>query len=756
MGNIPSVLSNILAKSNPRQTLVEHSREAVDHLLRFMQHFDRQASFVAETLGISKDELVSRLFAAMWLHDLGKAGEEFQARINGAKIQPSVYHPLMSAPFVLAAAPPIGGIPYETIVVLSHHSAYSSGLYGTIHTDLKPLYQWDAALAFYQMLNDEHTRLLGRAFPFPLAEPTLWDSRALLNHLRDAASDYPAMKNRVGFGFFEAAIHYGDWLSSGHRTDWKYETIELSKHVKESIGKQNEDALDSFARRVAPGIQARAEAIVGHMLLVAPTGSGKTEAALLWAARSSPCRLLYLLPTRVTSTAMYKRFQNKYKLGGLAGLSHGTAGLVIAEEKGWDKESFSDLLYSSAFMQPSIVATVDQILLSKFNVNKWALVETNAVHAAVIFDEIHAYDLYTLGLILNAARELAAQGARLCFMSATMPEFIKRAIEMVLMPHGGSTFVECPEASSEARHQMYVCNEPIENAVGEIVGAYGAGKKVLVVMNTVDGACKLYHTIRDQVGKDNVMLFHSRFIERDRRKRESAIEQGSKNSKGFVAVVTQIVEVSLDIDYDILFTQVAPIDALVQRFGRVNRKGLKGLSPLYIYSAVDEGSEKVYGEELLATSRKLLGSVKAGRVVRQADIQKWVKKQYPTRKWLKLALEKTQEMERQVRYIRNKLWQIQTLRFSDEDGLWKLAQSRKEQFPSIEIVPECFRKDVEKCEHPIQRANFVARVPAYIVPKRYKEVDQELGVLFAYVDYDDEFGVVAPPAKMSVRTTIVV
>ena len=54
-------------------------------------------------------------------------------------------------------------------------------------------------------------------------------------------------------------------------------------------------------------------------------------------------------------------------------------------------------------MQPATVATVDQVLLSKFNWNQWGLVETNAMQSAIIFDEIHAYDLYTLGLILNAA-----------------------------------------------------------------------------------------------------------------------------------------------------------------------------------------------------------------------------------------------------------------------------------------------------------------------------------------------------------------
>ena len=700
MADTQSTLSEILAKSNPRQTLIEHSREAVEHLLRFTTVFSSQIENVAKTVGISQNELSSRLFAAVWLHDIGKASRDFQARIRGESNAPGIYHALLSTPFVLAAVPSMGCIPYEAAAVMSHHTPYYSGLYGGIEANLKACYLWDAAWEFYQMLPTEHHRILGYDYPFPLPEPNQWDSRALVSRVRDAVSDYPPSKAREIFGLLIAAIHYGDWLSSGHRVGWIYTIPNLAKRVQGSLQKYKDALKDTFASRVAPGIQSRAAAANGHLLLIAPTGSGKTEAALLWASNHQPQRLIYLLPTRVTSNAMYNRIRGY--VDDLTGLAHGTAGLVIGEKEGYDSEAFQSRLYHSTFMQPATVATVDQVLLSKFNWNQWGLVETNAMQSTIIFDEIHAYDLYTFGLILNAVRELASRGTRLCFMSATMPDFIREALTNLLAPFGGHTLVDCPEAKDEQRHCLFVQDKPLEDALPDIEQVFQQGKKVLVVANTVDNACGMYRLVRNRIGQTHAMLFHSRFIEQDRQEREERIVEKNQKTGGFVAVVTQIVEVSLDIDYDVMFTQVAPVDALVQRFGRVNRKGQKGLVPVYVFQP-DEGSAKVYGEDLLNQAWELLKSTKHGCTIRQADVLNWVKTQYPLDVWLQRTRQAQKESEQEVRSIRRKLWQIQTLRFSDEtEALWKLAQSRREQFPSFEIVPGCFQEQVEKCEHPVR------------------------------------------------------
>lgn len=738
MENGPSTLFEVLAKSAPPQTLLEHSREAIDHLCRFVAAFDRQVEYVAAVTKMRKAELLSRLFAAVWLHDIGKANKNFQEAIRGNKRSTGVPHSLLSVPFVMAAVPPFQGIPLEAIAVLGHHTPYYAGLHGNRILDLRPLYLWDAARALYERLPEEHLRVLGRPYPFSLTEPREWNSHAIVSSLRQLVSDYPPTVIRALYGLSEAAIHYSDWLSSGHRSDWVYGLEGLAKQVQAGIDNRRQTAGNTFASRIAPGIQSRATVTEGHLILSAPTGSGKTEAALLWAGQQSQTRLLYVLPTRVTSNAMYERV--KGYVGDLAGLTHGTAGLVIGEEQAWQQDAFtSKMLYSSTLMQPATVATVDQLLLSKFNWLHWELAETNAAQSAVIFDEIHAYDLFTLGLILNAARELATRGTRLCFMSATMPNFLRKAIAQVLKPFGDCTWVDCPEAGEEQRHSLCVRDRPLSAVIPEIVAAYERGQKVLVAVNAVDAACEIYQALKLKLPPPDVMLFHGRFIEMHRQEREHRIVEAEKRSGGFVAVVTQVVEVSLDIDYDVMFTQVAPVDALVQRFGRVNRKGVKGLVPIVVTRA-DERSNKVYGEAVLRVAWELLCGVQHARPVKQSEVLSWVECQYPEADWLPRALQEAEQAARRVREVRNKLWQIQTLHFPEHgDALWRLAQSRREQFPSIEIVPECFRREVETCRHPAQRLNFVARVPAYLVRRR--TYDPELGILFGDVSYDDDLGV---------------
>ena len=175
--------------------------------------------------------------------------------------------------------------------------------------------------------------------------------------------------------------------------------------------------------------QAKCAAAEGHVVAVAPTGSGKTEASLLWALgqveRGHARKILVLLPTMVTSNSIQKRLLAFFELEEhLVGLVHSTADLIRSNSTDDDEADRADVrvdLGETHFFLPVTVGTVDQLLVPLFHAGRWALKTLGAASSAVIIDEVHAYDPHTLGLITLMIRQLAPLGTRFMVMSATMP-----------------------------------------------------------------------------------------------------------------------------------------------------------------------------------------------------------------------------------------------------------------------------------------------------------------------------------------------
>lgn len=117
---------------------------------------------------------------------------------------------------------------------------------------------------------------------------------------------------------------------------------------------------------------------------------------------------------------------------------------------------------------------------------------------------------------------------------------------------------------------------------------------MLVICNTIDKSKEIYAKIKDK-GAKNVLLYNSEYTAMDRDNKEERLELASKLSSGcpFIAVTTQVVEVSLDLDFDVLFTEIAPVDAIVQRIGRVNRKGVKGICDVFIHNYDKDEIKKI-------------------------------------------------------------------------------------------------------------------------------------------------------------------
>jgi len=723
-----SLCTEILAK--PNESLEKHTDKAIKFLLEYFKWQRKNIDKVAGIAGIDGNELKSRVFATVYLHDIGKANPDFQKHIRDEKRHggrsAGIPHPLLSLPFLLSAVPPLNDIRYEALAVMSHHTPFYDDLYSNHRKAVTSgKYCLEKAENFYNHLPSVHENKMGYPYPFKLEKPRLDEAGGILDSVKDLY--FPPQKTREIFSFFVTAIHYADWLASGDFSTYEYS----EKRVKEKIARKMAENRDFKGWY---DFQTKAGNVRGNVFIRIPTGQGKTEAVLLWANTNvSDGKLMYFLPTRVTSNAMYERLQGFF--GENVGISHGASALIIAEEKGWGSRGYWDKkLLSSVFMMPVMVTTVDQLLLAGFNWFHWELIEQNTASSTMIFDEIHSYDTYTTALIFNSVEDLKERSTKFAFMSATFPNYLLEGLKSIL---GEATIIQDKDYDNLCRHRLHLIGAPIDEGISNILRKYKEGKKVLVITDTVGKSIEIYGKLKEKLKPDGIVLYHSRFIERDRRRKEKKISDGAKGSGGFVAVTTQVVEVSLDIDYDILYTEVAPIDALVQRMGRVNRKGRKNIVDVFVFEP-SEGGAYVYGADNLRRARDILAEVN-GKEITEGDIKSLVELQYPVDETLKKLEIGRKKLRADLRKLRNDLWQIQTLQLSEESKiLRKFARTREERFPDIEVIPWCFREDIEKVSHPAEIIQFVVRVPLRMV---IGHLNREGRNVYANIGYDCEYGV---------------
>lgn len=718
-----SSFTSILAKQT--ETLSVHTNKALSFLKRSLAWHTRNIEDVCKSLNIGQDEIIARLFSVVYLHDIGKSSPSFQRHIRSDDRKMRAFpHALLSLPFVIASVPvlKVDGIDeyFEALAVMSHHTPFYDDLYSK-YVNVNPETEYSGnpdalfckkyALDFYSYLPQCYTNYFDKSYPFTLSQPEFSTSFGkILSKIKSGVmrEDRPD-KIRHVHSLFVSILHYADWLASGE-SNYKYTEDDLKQRL--DLHMKHKASFRSWYE-----IQRQASTITGNLMLAAPTGKGKTEAALLW-ANSNLCsgKILYLLPTRVTTNAMYDRL--KSILGDTTGVSHGTSVLKIAEDEKWNESKILvKRLISGTFMSPTTVATVDQLLLSQFNWRHWEMVEQNASNAAVIFDEIHAYDFYTLALITQVVKKLKKKGSRFAFLSATLPSYLKEHFKVLV----DAKIIEDNEFKSLVRHNIIYLNQDISDSIDTVVKEYKCSRKILVILNTVDEAIKFYRKLKEVIrsqnlNTDRLLLYHSRFIEKHRGEKEKRIKEAVESSDGFIAITTQVVEVSLDIDYDVLFTQLAPLDALVQRFGRINRKGSEPPpKPNIVIYSNGRNDHLVYGgEENLKKARDIVESNLTGRSPSEEQISQLIDLQYPVERTLEDFKNEWKNVESDLNMLQRELWYIQTLELGKrENALYKIARTRAEKIPDIDVIPEMYRKDVENLSHKLEAINYLVRIPLF-------------------------------------------
>jgi CRISPR-associated endonuclease/helicase Cas3 len=244
------------------------------------------------------------------------------------------------------------------------------------------------------------------------------------------------------------------------------------------------------------------------------------------------------------------------------------------------------------------ICTVDQVLISVLPVRHRFVRGFGLGRSVLIVDEVHAYDTYMYGLLEEVLRKQKEASGSAILLSATLPDRQRRQLcgivsasldqPGVKAPYPlitcitGGTITNFELDSAQLPEEITVKIEPIrisamepdENLCSRIIAAAAAGAQVAVVCNLVDVAQGLARDLRSMTSIP-VDLFHARYCYSHRREKElDAIQHyGPKGGRteGRILVATQVIEQSLDVDFDWLITQLCPVDLLFQRIGRLHR-----------------------------------------------------------------------------------------------------------------------------------------------------------------------------------------
>lgn len=344
-----------------------------------------------------------------------------------------------------------------------------------------------------------------------------------------------------------------------------------------------------------------------HVVIVAQTGMGKTEAGLLWIDKEKG---FFTLPIRVSINAMYDRIRDPLGINfsaesGALGILHSSSldYLDLQNDETVDYEAMHQ--HSQQLANKLLITTIDQILKFPFFYRGFEKEYCALAGAKIVIDELQAYDPKIAALIVRALEMIDAIGGKFMIMTATLPKIyfdrIMNSKEIQRFPLVYKTFVN----DDLKRHRLKMINTSILDYIKEIALA-GKQKKTLVICNTVKQAINVYERLLQE--KADVNLLHSLFLQKDRFLLEKKIKEFAKNCSYGIWVTTQLVEASLDIDFDILYTELSTLDSFFQRLGRCYRqRNLEHNKPnIWVFTEDISGVPYVYDKDLVYKSVILL------------------------------------------------------------------------------------------------------------------------------------------------------
>lgn len=612
----------------PNQTLFGHLTDCLtvcDELLERRETFLRR---FCERYDWDWQEVRRCIRFAVWFHDIGKSSEQWQRYIRGERggvphASVSFAIGIMSLgvnPGRFEPTPPFAAL----LAMLAHHMQLHDSAFQRARRDLSlPLWFVRSHLEHFQQIEPELTSGEWKLEKLYLSEVSKAVDLFRDNMYREPEFKalYSLMLNMLTTCDIAASM----WLLN----DGTFENPQAESLDRDNIAKvQNEFPLyDNSELKQIQFVERPNRMQIDvlrceddRLILNAGCGEGKTAAALLfaqkWMRQDRIDRIILTLPTKFTANNLFRDLTEKYGIPReLIGITHGDSMEFLkqlSEEE--DEESLLAQQFENSFYaRPVTISTVDHLLMSLYHGYRYAdRAFSNVASSLVVFDEVHYYENTTLRAIGEAMKTLTRLKVPHMVMTATIPSSVR--FKMNRLHRSGSefsaySFLQAPSSvpdSSEPKRPFEIVRQdsPFFTEEGEVsqklleMLEQNSHLRQIIYVNQVERAKKVYRALQKLGVCDNLVCHHAGFISKHRQLKERLIRVLFKsredrtdkeidelakceelagydlvNSDECVLVSTQVSELSLDISADVMYSELAPVDSLVQRGGRLHRNG---------------------------------------------------------------------------------------------------------------------------------------------------------------------------------------